>query len=268
MTAPAAIGAPAARLRRSLEYVPAADPATVAQARESRADVICLDLEDGVPASEKDRARQTVAHAVTAGGFAPRELVVRINGVGTEAHEADLAALRRLPVDGVVVPKVRGAATAAAVRTALNDRLPLWCMIECAEGLLDARAIAASGGVTALLVGGHDLAETLHIPGRHMARGLALHVAPVILAARAAGITAMAAVAFVEEPGDDVLGFDGRSCFRGQDIAAINRAFTPAASEVEAARKIIAGAQIYGEHLDHARALLAFAQAAAARDAA
>src|SRR5665647_1512116 len=79
------------RPRRSVLYLPASN---------SRA------LEDAVAPDAKVDARDAAAAAIRAGGFGRRELAIRVNGVGTEWHEADLAAACATGPDAIVVPKV------------------------------------------------------------------------------------------------------------------------------------------------------------------
>ena len=47
------------------------------------ADALILDLEDAVAPDAKDMAREQVCAAVKAGGYGPREIVIRINGLDT-----------------------------------------------------------------------------------------------------------------------------------------------------------------------------------------
>ncbi|MDD3798155.1 MAG: aldolase/citrate lyase family protein [Novosphingobium sp.] len=255
------------RLRRSLEYVPAYPDNLKTAAESSLADVICIDLEDSVAPQRKAEARAGLAGMLAGLSFRAAEVLVRVNGRGTDEHEDDIAACNGLPIDGVVLPKVDTPLQAAQVRGEVNEALGLWCMIETAEGCLEARGIAAVLGVEALLVGGHDLAENLGVPLRAMAAGLAPYYVPIVLAARAAGVSAIAPVAMGGEPDDVIYGFDGRSTYHGQDIAAINRLFSPTEAEVQAARDMISGGRIFGDHLHHAERLIHIADAIAMQDA-
>ena len=63
---------------RSLLYVPANQPRFIAKAHERGADAIILDLEDAVPAGEKDAARAALAEAVPAVGRNGAKVFVRI----------------------------------------------------------------------------------------------------------------------------------------------------------------------------------------------
>ena len=71
------------RPRRSALYMPGSNARALEKAREIAADVLILDLEDAVAPDAKATAREQVCAAVKAGGYGRRELVIRVNGVGT-----------------------------------------------------------------------------------------------------------------------------------------------------------------------------------------
>ena len=64
---------------RSLLYVPVISERFVAKAHERGADAIILELEDGVAASEKARARGMVAEAAPRVGQSGADVLVRVN---------------------------------------------------------------------------------------------------------------------------------------------------------------------------------------------
>src|SRR2546426_707932 len=72
------------RPRRSALYMPGSNSRAIEKARSLPVDAVILDLEDSVAPEAKETARKQVGDAVSAGGFGPREIVVRINGLDTE----------------------------------------------------------------------------------------------------------------------------------------------------------------------------------------
>src|SRR6266581_613525 len=135
------------RLRRSVLFLPGANPRAMEKARALPADGLIFDLEDAVAPEGKDSARASVAVALTAGGYAPRELVLRVNPLETPWGHADLAAAATLPLDAVLLPKVENAERVRLTLSLLEalgapDQLALWCMIETPLGILEARQIA------------------------------------------------------------------------------------------------------------------------------
>src|SRR5689334_22961198 len=80
------------RPRRSALYMPGGNPRAIEKARSLPADVVILDLEDSVAPEAKAEARAMACAAAKAGGFGPRELVIRVNGLDTPWGAEDLAA--------------------------------------------------------------------------------------------------------------------------------------------------------------------------------
>ena len=74
----------AIRPRRSALYMPGANARALQKGRELACDVVIMDLEDGVAPGAKEEARARIEAEIGAGGYGRRELVVRVNGVGTE----------------------------------------------------------------------------------------------------------------------------------------------------------------------------------------
>ena len=94
------------RLRRSVLYVPGSSPRALAKARTLPCDGLILDLEDSVAPEAKEAARAAVVAVLAEGGFAPREVLVRVNARGTEWFENDVTVLAGAGTDGLVLPKV------------------------------------------------------------------------------------------------------------------------------------------------------------------
>ncbi len=236
------------RPRRSVLYLPANRESAVAKARMLAADAVILDLEDAVQPDAKPAARDAAVAAAAAGGWGERELLLRVNGVGTLWHAADLAAARSAGFDGVVVPKVDGPAEAAQA-VAQAGGLPLWAMIETARGVLAAPAIAGTAGVVALVAGMADLAKELRARPDAARTPLLYSLSAIVLAARAGGVlafdgvfTAIGAAAGFEAEAlqGQMLGFDGKTLIHPSQVAPCNRIFSPSDTEIEAAEALIA----------------------------
>ncbi len=87
------------------------------------ADALVLDLEDGVPEALKETARETlISSAAKTEAFQKKGFFVRVNAIETPFFSKDLkAVLRSLPdLDGIVLPKVRGADDILKVDAALK----------------------------------------------------------------------------------------------------------------------------------------------------
>lgn len=221
-----------------------------------------LDLEDAVRTEDKDRARAEAVDAV-AGGW-PMPVGIRVNGLATSHHEADLAAALASACDFIVVPMVD--------RPLEIGGKPVAAMIETAAGVLAAPAIARS--VSALIVGTNDLSNDLMLPAIDR-NALSASLQAAVLAARAARIAVFDGVfnrlddpAGLKAECDDsrALGFDGKTLIHPDQIAPCRDAFAPTVAEVARAERLVAaatggaerfeGAMIEAMHVEAARRLL------------
>ncbi|MBY0429746.1 MAG: CoA ester lyase, partial [Rhodospirillales bacterium] len=80
-----------ARPRRSVLYMPGSNPRALDKARSLAADGLIFDLEDAVAPDAKEEARRQVCAALRQGGYGRREILVRVNGLGTPWGHADIA---------------------------------------------------------------------------------------------------------------------------------------------------------------------------------
>ncbi|MEM7406862.1 MAG: CoA ester lyase [Pseudomonadota bacterium] len=240
----------AIRPRRSVLYMPGANERAMQKARTLPADCIILDLEDAVAPDAKELAREQVAQAARGGGYAPREVLVRINPLDTDWGEADLAVAAELPVDGIVVPKIESASmvneVSARVRAA-ERVIPIWAMLETPLAILRAEQIALNANdLGCLLMGTSDLSKELRLPDNPVA-GLMWSLGRALVAARAAGVDIIDGVHLALD--DDAgfraacqraraLGFDGKSLIHPKQIAAANETFGLTTEEVEHAAQV------------------------------
>lgn len=244
------------RPRRSALYMPGSNARALEKARSLACDVVILDLEDSVAPDAKAEARTRVVEAVTAGGFGPREVVVRINGLNTPWGADDLAAVAGVGADAILVPKVSDPADLAAPQAALGARAStrIWAMMETPRAMMSAGAIAdAAHGVApalaVLVMGTNDLAKET---GTRLQPGRALFlpwITQCLAAARMAGLSILDGVwnaiddaeGFAAEctQGRD-LGMDGKTLIHPAQIEPCNRIFAPAPAELDWARRVVA----------------------------
>lgn len=279
------------RPRRSALFMPGSNPRALEKARELPCDVVIMDLEDAVAPDAKERARETVAGALLAGGYGGRELVLRVNGLESAWGYGDLAFAAGQPVDAVLLPKVESADTVRRAEAVLAahgapETLALWCMMETPRGVLAATEIAAaSPRLAALVMGTSDLAKDLHCLHTRDRLPFVTALGLCLLAARAHGLAILDGVhldltddeGFEQSCRQGVeLGFDGKSLIHPKTIAAANAAFAPGEADLAWARRIAAahaeavaagrgvvlvdGKLIEGLHVAEARRLLALAE--------
>ncbi len=242
------------RPRRSVLYMPSSNERALEKAKSLPCDGLILDLEDAVAPDAKPAARESACAAAASGAYGKRELTIRVNGIGTEWHDDDLAAAAQAGPDGIVVPKVDSADEVRTLVDALEragapDHTRLWAMIETPQAIFDVREIAASSDRLAVLVmGTNDLVKELyaeHVPGR---APLLTSLSLSLLAARAAGVAILDGVyndvkntdGFLEEcrQGRE-MGFDGKTLIHPGQVAGANEAFAPSEQAVEDARGIL-----------------------------
>jgi citrate lyase subunit beta/citryl-CoA lyase len=243
------------RPRRSALYLPASNARAVEKARTLPCDVVILDLEDAVAVEAKDEARDAAVAAVKAGGFGPREVVIRINGLSTPWGADDLAAACAAGPDAVLAPKVETAADVIALDDALSGapaHTRLWTMIETPASMFHLWEIAAcakTSRLTGWVIGLNDLAKDMRArqtPDRAAFQGmLALAVAAahgnglVILDAVSNAIDDLAALEATCRQGRD-LGFDGKSLIHPAQIDTANRVFAPSDEDLTWSHAVIA----------------------------
>lgn len=256
---------------RSLLFVPASRPDRFERARDSGADLVIVDLEDAVPADQKDSALRAVTHLLDRDAS---RLVVRVNGIDTAWHAAEVEALAGSDV-AVMLPKAESPPEVAAFAAGIPGS-PVIALVETPRGVLDADAIAAVPGVTRLALGNVDLAAALGVdPASRAALWRARSELVLASAAhRMSGpidgvTTAFDDTARLERDARHAveLGFTGKLCIHPRQVHTVNDAWRPSATEVAWARRVVAEAgqgavALDGEMVDEpvvlrARAILA-----------
>lgn len=261
-----------ARLRRSVLSVPANRGRMIEKAFTLNADVIMLDLEDSVPATEKDHARAAAVAALREGDWQDRVRACRINGMDTPYAYRDIIQVVESAgewLDVIVVPKVNEAAEIKAVdlwltqiEAAMGLRRPigLEASIETARGMMCVREIAESSTrLEALVFGiadysasmgmrsggasGHGEAEAFY-PGHRFHFPLSR----MAMAAKAAGLDALdAPYGDYRDPEglrrscllSVALGYDGKWAVHPGQIDVINDVYAPSVEDVERSRLVL-----------------------------
>jgi citrate lyase subunit beta/citryl-CoA lyase len=228
---------------RSVLFVPANRPELAAKAVAAGPDVVVLDLEDAVPAAQKEGARASLGDAVAAiGGAAP--VLVRVNPVASDGFAADLAALPA-GVDGIMVPKFDAVEHRDAVARATE--LPVVAGIETVLGVADARLLLGSP-VVACYFGAEDYIADLGGTRTTTNAEIATARALVGMAARLARIPALDLVTidfhddarFTGEAREArALGYAGKLCIHPRQVVLANDAFRPSDDEVAWATRLL-----------------------------
>jgi citrate lyase subunit beta/citryl-CoA lyase len=249
-------------LKRSWMFVPGHRQKMIDKAFGLNADAVMLDIEDGVAPNEKDAARQLIGEALGR-PKAPNSPAryVRINAVGHARMEADLDAVVRTGLDGLVLPKVETVDEVRKVDATLSNREPnqkmptggvrLLIAIESPAGLLNAPAIAAcSPRVVGLMFGAEDYGRELGLPTSREgeARDMLYARSAMVVAAAAAHVQAVDGVWVDLKDTDGLnsfarqsrrLGFSGMSLSHPSQIDPINTTFSPTTEEIDYAQRVV-----------------------------
>ncbi len=243
---------------RSWMFVPGNQQRKLDKAAQLRADVIVYDLEDAVPAVEKEHARQAVSAAMRQQDV--RLSYVRVNDTEGPWWSGDLEAVVQASLKGIMLPKASNAAQIALVDERLSqlerkagisegtvDLVPL---IESAEGVFRAYELAGCCRRVRRLAFG-SLDYTLDVNGRWTEDGAELLYprSQLVVHSRAAGIEAPVDAAYIrmhDEAGlrkdtnlSRQLGFQGRLVIHPAQLDPVNETFSPTAEEIDEARQVI-----------------------------
>ena len=247
--------------RRTKLITPALRRDLLEKAAQSGADVIHIELEDGVAPNQKIAAREAALEALKEIDWQGREVWVRINSPTSDEARADIEALAAGGPHAFLIPKVSGPGEIRAVAALLDEaergnghgerHILIAAVIERITGLSKVEEIAtADPRMTALVLGTEDMSveygyrldrtgeslETLYLKSR------------CILAARLAGIDCIDAAHFYYRDLEGTrkaaewaaqLGFSGKTCLSPVQVAPVNEAFAPTEEEIHWAHSVL-----------------------------
>jgi len=240
--------------RRTFIFAPALNPDMYFKALSSGADIVCLELEDGVAPKDKEQARNNAIElfendAEVDDGV---ERVLRINCVRSEVGLSDVQAVleSKRPPPVIMMPKVLGADEIVWLDDLLAERghsTRLHVIIETNQGLENVARIArASTRIDALFFGGYDMAAELRC---NMAWEPLLYArSRLVHAAASEGLDAID-VPYLDLNDDSgmrreaelshSLGYCGKGAIHPKQISILKEVFTPSSQKVKRAREII-----------------------------
>lgn len=242
------------RPRRSFIFTPGLRPEMFPKALASGADMVCVELEDGIAPRDKRVARSSAMKLFES----PQaddgiERIVRINSLREQFGIADVQAVlgTDTPPPALMMPKVQTPDEVVLLDDLLTERghdTRLHVIIETNAGLEAAFDIAnCSARIDAMFFGGVDMAAELGC--RNEWEPLLYARSRVVHAAASAGLDAIDVPYLDLEDPDGMehaavqardLGFSGKGAVHPKQIAALNEVFTPSAGQIARARRIIA----------------------------
>lgn len=249
---------------RSWLYVPGQRERMVQKSFELKADAIIYDLEDAVPRTEKQAARDLLRTYLTDSPEpgTPRRYVRVNHPTNTELFKPDLACALTLDIEGIGLPKIEtpdeiravdDALTAAEkTRSKVVGSTKIMLLIESPLGLVNVYSIAsASPRILAIAFGAEDFSREMGMPlvKTPEAQQQIYARSAIAIAAAAAGVQAIDVIWTRLTDLDGIaaeaaqargLGFTGKAAIHPEQIAPINAAFSPSDDEIAYAHEALA----------------------------
>ena len=240
-------------VRRSFIFTPGLKPEMFPKAIASGADMVCIELEDGIAIKDKDEARRNTIKALeTLEVKSGVELVVRVNCQRTKFGLLDLEAFvsSKTKVKAIMLPKVKTPDEITFIDDLLTDcnlDTDLHVIMETNETLENIYEIAhASKRIVALYFGGVDMAAELRVPNEY--KNLIYARSKLVHAGASVGVDVIDVPYLDLEDMDGMkkeaelvrdLGFTGKGSIHPKQINMLNEIFTPSKEEIIKAKKIV-----------------------------
>ena len=240
-------------VRRSFIFTPGLKPEMFPKAIASGADMVCIELEDGIAIKDKDEARKNTIDALknleVKNGV---ELVVRVNCQRTKFGLLDLEAFisSKLPIKALMLPKVKTPEEITFIDNLLTDcglDTDLHVIMETNEALESIYEIAhSSKRIVALYFGGVDMAAELRVPNEY--KNLIYARSKLVHAGASVGVDVIDVPYLDLDDMDGMkkeselvrdLGFTGKGSIHPKQINILNEIFTPSKEEIMKAKKIV-----------------------------
>jgi citrate lyase subunit beta/citryl-CoA lyase len=221
------------------------------------ADGIIFDLEDAVSWQEKDQARQNVRDAILRAGNTDKEILVRINAVSLYCGIKDLLEVIPVRPNTLIIPKAddKSLVTADMMIGAMEEHfgwepntIQIIPLVETTYSIVNAkRVLSSTKRISGVQLGAEDLAKELEIARTKAGDELQYARSTLVFVGRTLGLD------IIDTPFTDfrdkeglvtetqkvkAMGMTGKVCIHPNQIEPINSIFTPAAEEIEYARRV------------------------------
>jgi len=247
---------------RTFLFAPGNHPRRVEKSLTLGADAVILDLEDACAVADKVASRPVVVAALQ--GPRRGRGFVRVNPLSTSFGYADLVAVVRPGVDGIVLPKVE---TADELRTGewlltqlerenglAEGSIDLMPIIETGRGLRNLDAIAqAATRARRLSFGAADFTLDMNMTWSRAEQELLPYRTACVLASRAAELEAPVDSVWArvqDREGFEAscrqvleIGFQGKMCIHPDQIPVANAIFSPSPEQIAWAERVVAAFQ-------------------------
>ncbi len=275
---------------RTLLFIPGNNKRFLEKSRLLYPDILCLDLEDSVPISEKSIAREMIIQSLSTNNHSLNrinininnkidnannkhkdlpQLFVRINSFESELYEQDLESVICNRLDGIVIPKVNSDSELEKI-TEITETLEkkrnvqkiirLIPSIESSQGVVNSYHIAKyNSRICSLLFGVFDYLYDMKLDYENEGLEYSYARAKIPVDARAAGIPALDSIWQKVDDLDGLqrdaktakkLGYAGKSIIHPKHIEPVHNVFVPSQNEIEWAKKVISTLNEIQQHGD------------------
>ena len=260
---------------RTLLFVPGNNKRFLEKSKFLYPDILCFDLEDSVPTSEKTIARDMVKESFYSNeGSNPvdinnsnnanykykesPQIFVRINSFESDLYEQDLESVICDRLDGIVIPKVNSTSELEKItkiilnlekKGPIEKTIRLLPSIESSQGVVNAYHIAKfNDRVCSLMFGVFDYLYDMKLDYENEGLEYSYARAKIPVDARAAGISALDSIWQKVDDLDGLqrdakiakrLGYAGKSIIHPKHIEPVHNVFVPSRNEIEWAKKVV-----------------------------
>jgi citrate lyase subunit beta / citryl-CoA lyase len=261
---------------RTLLFIPGNNKRFLEKSKFLYPDILCFDLEDSVPISEKTIARDMIIDSLSSSNkvanpidinnnnnfnYKNKELpqiFVRINSFESGLYEQDLEYVICERLDGIVIPKVNSASELEKIteiianlekKRNIEKTLRLIPSIESSQGVVNSYDIAKfNERVCSLIFGVFDYLYDMKLDYENEGLEYSYARAKIPVDARAAGIPALDSIWQKVDDLDGLqrdakiakrLGYAGKSIIHPKHIEPVHNVFVPSQNEIEWAKKVV-----------------------------
>ena len=238
---------------RSLLFIPSHQEKFYSKINAINPDVVVFDLEDSVPPSLKDDARNFLFKYLSSVQCSSKEYFIRVNNPTSSFFASDIHLINQVIPNAIIVPKIFSSKCLEKVNQSLSSCIntKVFALVETALAIMNLAEICSSNKNTlaGLIFGHEDYLNDLgaYSPG-DICNNLEFARANVICAAKAYGLHA------IDSPYLDIndihglasyarksflSGFDGMLVLHPKQIDAANIGFTPSQDDIDNALKIV-----------------------------
>jgi len=275
---------------RTLLFIPGNNKRFLEKSRLLYPDILCLDLEDSVPISEKSIAREMIIQSLSTNNHSLNrinininnkidnaynkhkdlpQLFVRINSFESGLYEQDLESVICDRLDGIVIPKVNSDSELEKITEIIETLekkrnvqkiIRLIPSIESSQGVVNSYHIAKyNSRICSLLFGVFDYLYDMKLDYENEGLEYSYARAKIPVDARAAGIPALDSIWQKVDDLDGLqrdaktakkLGYAGKSIIHPKHIEPVHNVFVPSQNEIEWAKKVISTLNEIQEHGD------------------